>query len=157
MIAVFTLLLLTPIACFAFHGTATRLPFCRLPAQKLAFLSGLFASVIITLVAVLVAPGSIFYVGLSSLLIAHVYFHIFNMSETARRIRILVRLVTGSGAAEESYSAERIVNNRIQRLLELRTIQEKEGVFTVRKGPLLGAALLLRGYGRLLFPRRGQG
>jgi len=97
-------------------------------------------------------------------LLAYTYFHLFNMSETARRIRILREIyAAGRLSAEEiagRYSAEAIFANRIERLLATGQIKEvggeggeggKDGRRYVLSGRLLyTAALLLAFWGRVL-------
>lgn len=98
-------------------------------------------------------------------LLAYTYFHLFNMSETARRIRILREIhAAGSLSAEEiagRYSAEAIFANRIERLLAAGQIREvgggrgEGGGHDDRRYVLSGrllytAALVLAFWGRVL-------
>ena len=56
-------------------------------------------------------------------LVSYVYFHIFNMSETARRIKILLHLYkNGSSHIDElkyDYNPTNMVNLRLERLIEM--------------------------------------
>lgn len=74
---------------------------------------------------------SCLYALIVYLLLAYSYFHLFNMSETARRIRILREIyqrdrVRAEDIAER-YSASSMLTNRITRLLETGQIREVEG------------------------------
>jgi hypothetical protein len=90
---------------------------------------------------------------------SYVYFHFFNMSETARRIRILVHGASGGlipareiGAA---YTPERMVAIRLERLVALKELQVKGGRYVIGGRGLLGLLLPARtvfGLRRFLFP-----
>ena len=60
-------------------------------------------------------------------LMSYVYFHIFNMSETARRIKILLHLYkNGSSHIDElryDYNPKDMVNSRLERLIEMDEIK----------------------------------
>lgn len=67
---------------------------------------------------------------------AYAYFHVFNMSETARRIRMLLYLYEQGGATAEelrtAYSPADIITTRLQRLVEMRQIgRDQEGRYHV--------------------------
>jgi hypothetical protein len=93
--------------------------------------------------------------------LAYSYFHVFNMSETARRIRILSELyISGSLSAEEisrAYSGEVLLGVRFDRLVATGQLEERGGRY-VRAGRLLYvAALLTRGWRSVLgFDRDGR-
>lgn len=94
------------------------------------------------------------YVFIVSISFAHVYFHIFNMSETARRIRILTSAYAGQkeGTPWETpreYTPERMIEERMERLQAMRAIVSKEGKFVTRFHPLLIATLVIEKYKRL--------
>jgi len=59
--------------------------------------------------------------------LAYSYFHIFNMSETARRIRILYEIYNAKqlkiSDIESSYSVDDMLLNRLERLLSMRQIK----------------------------------
>lgn len=69
---------------------------------------------------------------------SYVYFHFFNMSETARRIRILSEIHrTGSFKKDElihKYPASDIVSNRLKRLIALRELRLFEDRYLIGKG-----------------------
>ena len=58
--------------------------------------------------------------------LSYVYFHVFNMSETARRIRILIHLHENGPSNlrdfKHDYNPEIMVNLRLERLLEMNEI-----------------------------------
>lgn len=84
---------------------------------------------------------------------AHVYFHVFNMSETARRIRQLVARYRGLALTEGTGSTEKIAL-RLARLEALGEIRRFDSVYRSRGGPLTWAARWIVAYERFLFPRR---
>jgi hypothetical protein len=80
------------------------------------------------------------YVAVVYACLAYAYFHLFNMSETARRIRILRELHTaGSLTAEEIshlYSGAAVIETRFDRLLATGQLKARAGRF-VRAGRVL--------------------
>ncbi len=78
---------------------------------------------------------------------AYAYFHIFNLSETGRRIRILLELLepesfqkTGS---KNILSEEKILDQRLVRLTQMGQIQEINGRYHLKSRFLLRVARLL--------------
>jgi hypothetical protein len=96
------------------------------------------------------------YVFLVTFFFGNFYFHLFNMALTARRIQLLIRMIEGKGSkngsqAEASdYDGKKIIDLRIQRLISLGSLHEKNGRFHARTGILLLASLVLE-KGRWLF------
>ncbi len=83
--------------------------------------------------------------------ISHIYFHFFNMSETARRIRLLIQLKRGESLNDGSYSARELIEIRIQRLLELNQWR-LDGDWVRPKNTLLTwVARLMISYRKMLF------
>lgn len=86
--------------------------------------------------------------------LAYVYFHIFNMSETARRIHILVDLKkTGSLDREgifKRYNSEDIVGVRLSRLLSLKQLRVENNKYKINKHFLLIAAKIYNAWARAL-------
>lgn len=87
---------------------------------------------------------------------AYVYFHFFNMSETSRRIRILV---SGSGINEteglgtsQSYYIDRMLENRLDRLVSLGELTSSGGKYRIGRGLLLLPAKVVALFRHLLFP-----
>lgn len=104
-------------------------------------------------------PGSLTVAILYALIVynlfSYSYFHVFNMSETARRIRILYEIYrAGSLNAEDIpaiYSPKGMLDNRVSRLLTLGQIKRLDGERYALKGRLLyNAARMIAGWGRVL-------
>lgn len=149
--------LFSPFACFLFHVLAYRLipGAYRMQRQKLTVLVIFFVTILLPSFAYLrgATPSGVFHTGLLSLLFGYTYFHWFNMSETARRISILVRYVeSGKGPEPSNYSIESIFSQRIQRLKDVGTIYERDGKLHLKHGPLLYATKLILFWRRLFYP-----
>lgn len=91
---------------------------------------------------------------LLSLTMAHVYFHWFNMSETARRIRILMMLDESATPRRLNYSSDEMIEKRIQRLLKLGLAGKKEGNLFLKNRWAGALAKIFVGYERLMYPER---
>ena len=90
--------------------------------------------------------------NLIALAASHAYFHWFNMSETARRIKILMALCLGETAYQRK--GDEVVDKRIERLHQSGVVTETENGLTLQR-PFWGK--LARGlvwYEQLLFPER---
>ncbi len=63
--------------------------------------------------------------------LAYSYFHLFNMSETARRIRILYNIkrspLIKAGELSAAYGSEDMLTNRLERLVALRQVRLSKG------------------------------
>jgi len=79
--------------------------------------------------------------------ITHLYFHIYNFTETARRIRILVAKYQQREL--KAYSPETMIDERIKRLTAMGSLEEVEGNFRVRRGLMLLVAFTFSLWGRL--------
>jgi hypothetical protein len=87
-------------------------------------------------------PDSLAYLSL-----AYSYFHFFNMSETARRMRLMIELyLSPNGLTPRElmsrYSAEEVVEVRLGRLLSIGQIIERNGRF-YKAGRSLGIPIRL--------------
>ena len=97
------------------------------------------------------------YLAIVSLGFCYSYFHLFNMSETARRIRMLRRIYLNGGSVavkslESEYSIEHIVKIRIQRLMDTGVLtRSQDGSIRVAKGALYYATQLIRFWRWLFF------
>lgn len=117
----------------------------------------------VALIALLVPVLLVFYAGLNdfslqecvylaivSLGFSYSYFHLFNMSETARRIRMLRWIYLNGGAVaiksiEAEYSVEHIVKIRIQRLMDTGVLtRTKDGSIKISRGTLYYATQVIR-------------
>jgi len=97
-----------------------------------------------------------FYLSGVYLLIAYVYFHVFNMSETARRIRILAQSHREGKVVKDEmiqdYSPEQMIDLRVERLEALGEISLREGRYLPGRMRLLPAAKLVFFLRRVIFP-----
>ena len=88
------------------------------------------------------------YVFASYACFSYVYFHLFNMSETARRIRILVQgRESGTLPDREmsaQYTPEAMIALRLNRLVSLRELRIRDGRYLLEKRGLLGLLLPAR-------------
>ncbi len=86
--------------------------------------------------------------------IAYSFFHVFNMSETARRIKILSEIRTAGslevGDLRSCYSNREMLSNRIERLLASGQIQKKGTKFVLVSPLLYYAAKAVSLWGRVL-------
>lgn len=87
---------------------------------------------------------------------AYVYFHFFNMSETARRIRIIVSGETAQHPRQVQSSVEQdiegMISRRLQRLVSLRELTVKEGRYRIGRGLLLIPSRLMAFFRQAIFP-----
>jgi len=94
---------------------------------------------------------------LLALTLNHVYFHFFNMSETARRIKILIELEQRPGRrlkGPDSYDGKLMIQKRIERLRYLGIIEaEGNGYRLKKKAPAILAEAICR-YEEGLYPER---
>ncbi len=100
------------------------------------------------------AAWTIAYILLTYNGLAYTYCHIFNMSETSRRIRILYELsLAGRLRYEEladTYSDKNIFDARIERLVTMRQIEESTGRFVLKSRFLYVVGVIVLGWGSLL-------
>jgi hypothetical protein len=140
--------LAAPLTCFLLHILAYRVwpAALKMQRQKLTVVVVLFAILFAAVLAgsLTMDLAEALNAGLVSSLFGLTYFHWFNMSETARRIRMLVRYVAlGATETQEPYNAEMILNNRLQRLSDTSTIVLVNGKFVLQRGPLLWATRVI--------------
>ncbi len=94
-------------------------------------------------------------------LVGYIYFHLFNMTETARRIRIMTELHRrGAMKAAEivrAYDDGDITDVRIERLLSMGQIEESGGRYKLKGRFLYIVALALHYWGSAIgYPLRGR-
>src|SRR3989344_28962 len=86
--------------------------------------------------------------------IAYSYFHLFNMSETARRIRIFYEIhKAGSltaGQIISLYGTNEIISVRLGRLIAVKQLGRKRGLYVMEGRTLYVVALVVRAWGTLL-------
>lgn len=95
--------------------------------------------------------------------VAYAYFHFFNMSETARRIRMLLQVrAAGPGGLpvrdlERAYSQRDMIEARLDRLVKMRQLTlEQDGRYRVAGHVLLWAGSVMSWWRRLVW-RRASG
>jgi hypothetical protein len=85
---------------------------------------------------------------------AYFYFHLFNTSETARRIRLIYHIYrAGSLPAREIpalYNTQDIVELRLRRLRETGHLRVEDGFYSIGNPLLLYAALIVYAWRRVL-------
>lgn len=163
-------LVCTLIACTALvlvHALMARLWLARHPAtspQKATALLGLVLN--IPLAIGVVAWGVMLKIPMGELLlgwvyaalafnsVAYSYFHFFNLSETGRRIRVLLQLLEGehiglNDAGATTYSGQDMVNQRLARLIQMGQVSTADGQYMIKGRFLLRAARLVRSIGWL--------
>lgn len=92
------------------------------------------------------------------ILFAYVYFHVFNMSETARRIRILIEsshsgTVTKTEIAHH-YTSQQMIAIRLKRLISLGELRLRGNKYIIGRGILLFPAQIVFTLRKLLFPKK---
>jgi len=156
--SLFLLTLLSPLGMAVVHAVVIRiLGAHRVAPQKLTAFCALGTAIAVAgfVFSRAGSSASLFSLVLG-LLFAHVYFHIFNMSETARRIHILVGLRLGDSLSHrgESYSPAQLTGIRLNRLRQLGVIRPVNGKFVALPSILGKVAMGMKRYERLLFPQR---
>lgn len=90
------------------------------------------------------------------LLFSYAYFHFFNMSETARRIRILLESsrspVLIKSDLDRTYTGEGMVKIRLERLVALGELKREGDRYYPGRGLLIIPALVICGFHKFLFP-----
>lgn len=106
-------------------------------------------------------PSDPVWTGIYSLVVynalAYSYFHVFNMGETSRRIRVLSEICASKQlkASEISsvYGATEILDLRLERLLSMNQIKRSDDRYLLDNKLLYYAARVVEAWGRLLgFP-----
>jgi hypothetical protein len=148
--------LCAPLTAFVLHILAYRLiPAVKnFPRQKLAVLviGGAVAFSVALAYYLDLGTEQILNAGILSIMFGYSYFHFFNMSETARRIRILVEYVAGIRASSSGYDKDKIFGNRITRMGETGLIKETDGKLQAQNGPILWAAYVILTWRKMFFP-----
>lgn len=166
--ALLAILLASPLWILLTHMVLARV-FIRTAPQLVAIAAGLAGALpTVLLVGALAVPGplellrvpvTVTYVAVVYACIAYSYFHLFNMSETARRIRILRELhAAGSLTAEEIsrlYSSASVLEARFDRLLATGQLRVQAGRFVGAGRLLYLAACLVRVWRVVLGLERG--
>lgn len=79
--------------------------------------------------------------------LGYAYFHFFNMSETARRIKILLEIKKNKALIIENlvqnYQSDFMIKTRLQRLIELNQIELMNGKYFIKGKILLFATIMI--------------
>jgi hypothetical protein len=157
------ILALTPLWIMALQCCVIRLGIVRTSGQVTAVLAstGAFPPVGCALWAVYLAKlsgaalfGASLYAALTYSLLAYSYFHIFNMGETARRVRILSELrergELSAGELKSLYNAASILDRRMERLVALGQVRLEGGRVVLKSRKLYRVASVMDWWGRVL-------
>lgn len=155
-VGLLVLIFLSPVFMALLHGAASRL--LKLSGRRVLPQTVCIGSVLAGNVPFLTAvfyltmdgPGRL-SAFLYSLIVynalGYSYFHLFNMSDTARRIRILIDVYTRGGIREDEaaalYDTSRMIDLRIERLLAAGQIRETGGRYVLSGSILYTAARVL--------------
>jgi hypothetical protein len=107
---------------------------------------------------VIATPYEFVWAGIYGLVVynalAYGYFHIFNMSETSRRIRILYEIYASKqiNASEIAslYNTKHMLNERLERLLSTKQIKQSGNRYLLDHRLLYYAARVVAWWGRIL-------
>jgi hypothetical protein len=122
----------------------------------------------VTLLEVLevLAPGEILpatvFVVLCFNAFSYAYFHVFNMSETARRIKVLRQLYQQPGQFETElggeYSPREMIENRLHRLVSLGEIKiDDDSTVELKRRRLLRIAKMFKSLRKVIIGMSEQG
>lgn len=98
------------------------------------------------------------YIVIVSVCLGHVYFNWFNMSETARRIHLLVtyyKIVNQPSADTQSelknYNSKNMIEVRLQRLIDYNAIKINNGKYYPNHGMILYGSIILAKIRKLFY------
>lgn len=167
-IKIIVILLCTPLIILTIHAVSVRI--LNSPAQTVALksaFSGYFFTALLLWQFVfryfnnnfLILSASA-YCFIVYTAFAYTYFHFFNMSETARRIRILYE-IHHAGALpfaelEAFYKTSDIVNFRLKRLVAIKRLKYTDGFYSMSGKILYWAALFIKLWRNVLGFNKGQ-
>ena len=132
--------------------------FNRNSSEQVVVLKCCFFSIFVYLILVWfligVEPAAFLFNLISVFCLAYIYFHFFNMSTTARRIKILTGLQQGQFTKREQietyYAGQSSLKTRIDRLIHLGELKQINGRYVVSRGILHNAGKLIYLCQRLL-------
>lgn len=147
------------------HALLARVWRCR-SGQVVALVSvaaGYLPMLLVTSLCMLRADGEAvawIYLFLAYSSLGYTYFHFYNTSETARRIRLLHEIDRGDGLTAEEifrlYRTEDIVGLRLRRLVHLGQLDCVNGVYKIKSNILYAAACIMEKWQALLGLRQGN-
>lgn len=153
------LVLSVPLLSFIIHLLGLRAGvFKKMSGQKSAVVSIFLASVAAFIGFALLEPKlewmPVLYFIVLLPLLGHLYFQAFCLSETARRIRIMVLIRKGLFSLESLSQADpsEMVRIRLERLLQLDQVVKVENSYHAKNTILTFTAVFFRTYERILFP-----
>jgi len=152
------ILLGLPALALILHAIGSRLALFQNLALQLT--TGIYCAIGLVVVVSMIFFREGTSAGLFAIVIgvqlAHLYFQLFNLSETARRIKILTSLKGTSQplSKHQGYSPESMLKIRLDRLVELGSVGFKNGIYHRKLGILTIIGLVFRAHERLLFPQR---
>lgn len=157
--ATILILALSPLLLMFFHIIIVR----SLKALKINFSSqlSLFACEILLNIPVLItvymvnkSVSSLVYSFIVYNCLGYCYFHVFNMSETARRIKVLLEIDKGNSVnitnLNNSYTADLMIKNRLVRLTELKQVRKDNDKYILANRVLWISSLINHSFRRIL-------
>ncbi|MBF0315052.1 MAG: hypothetical protein HQK52_16635 [Oligoflexia bacterium] len=144
------------IALFAFGAViCIHVLFVRLLIKAKASFSPqiwlLYSLCIVNVISVVIVSRSdLLYHLLVLNALTYSYFHLFNMSDTARRIKLLILIHRGKNITNDNYSIESMIEVRLQRLHKMRQIYQDADSYYLRSYFLLGISFLFEGWKKIL-------
>ena len=167
---VMLLLTISPVLLFLFHALLISISsraHIKISRQKLVFYCVLLMNIpmlfLTGLAMKFITDISVYiYVAIVFNCIGYCYFHFFNMSETARRINILIGIQTGRITREDDimsyYSYDVSIRNRLDRLVDLGEVAEmEESVYILHRQTLYLVSMLIITFRRVLSFERREG
>jgi hypothetical protein len=144
---IIALIIVSPVLLLAFHVLLARLvPLTNIQVsnQKLAFYTAVLLNVPVFILATFI-PGmdwsGYIYVLMTVNALSFFYFQIFNMSETARRIKVLIGIRSGKVGSlndlDRYYDTSSALDIRLERLEELSQVTKLPDGKYVIKGKFL--------------------
>ena len=96
----------------------------------------------------------IIFTTINLMMLSYFVFHIFNLSQTGRRIKILIELLeSGRMPKTQKYGPREIVDNRIKRLIEMNQIEARDQKFVIVSRTFLLIGLFMIHFKRFFFPK----
>lgn len=156
-VKLFILLICSPLMVLFLHMVALRL-FRGISPQIVAFLCAVIGNFPLIIVLWFVSirylvrtPFDMFCIVFYCMLIynalSYMYLHIFNMSETARRIRILYEIYSNSSLTREDviskYKTENMLSVRLERLISMRQLARRGDRYVLNQRLLYYVAKIL--------------
>lgn len=124
--------------------------------QKRALIAILVSLSLFSILWVFLGDGwmTSFYAFFYSLLVGYSYFHLFNMSETSRRIKILVTLSGQSPLSlremGQFYKEDEVVSVRMERLVDLGQVRQNGISYILSSRILYGPAVFMMWFRKVL-------